>query len=77
MKKKWIRTDRPYGSEHMDAGRCGGRIRQLTGRSKAYEWSSWIGEPGSRVLHNNGLVRTKASAKRAAERSCARLTGRR
>lgn len=68
--KKWSRTDRPYGAMHMDAVNCGGRVRPVR---DGIEWSSWIGVAGKRVLHAMGVVASTSVAKRAAERSCARL----
>lgn len=67
---KWYKSDRPYGSQHLDMVNCGGRVRPV---SEGYEWSSWLGPPGQRVLHASNVVRSVTTAKRAAERSCRRL----
>ncbi len=66
---KWQKTDRPMGSEHIDAGRCGGRVRPVSG---GWEWSTWVGEPGRRVLNNIGTLKSKSAAKHKAVALCKR-----
>jgi len=72
----WKKSDRPINSEHIDIGHAGARVQPLYyGGANYYEWSIWLGPSGRRVLHDSGTVRTKAAAKRAAERELAALRG--
>lgn len=69
---KWKKSDRPYMSEHLDAGHCSARVKPMsTYGGDDYEWSIWVGPSGRRVLHNSGEARTRASAKRIARRKLA------
>lgn len=68
-KRKWTRSDRPTNSMHLDAGECGGRVMR-TRHGGAFEWTSWNGKKGQRVLHHTGFTQTQKAAKLAAERSC-------
>ncbi len=66
---KWEKTNRPFGSEHLECEKRGARVRPVNGR---WEWSVWIGPPGLRVMHNNGTLASKSAAKRKAAAACKR-----
>lgn len=68
----WKKSDQPYMSEHLDAGRASARVKPTSTYSGAdYEWTIWIGPPGRRVLHQSGETRTRAGAKRIAQQKLA------
>ena len=72
----WKKSDRPYMSEHLDIGHASARVKPTALHSSYgtdYEWTIWIGPKERRVLHQSGETRTKAAAKRAAERKLAAL----
>ena len=70
----WKKSDQPFNSEHLDVGNASARVKPTSTYSGAdYEWTIWIGPSGRRVLHQSGETRTKAAAKRAAERKLAAL----
>ena len=62
-KLEWYRSGRPFGSAHIDHGLHGGRTRPLP--NGLYEWSTWVGPEGTRVLHQRGEVKLESSARRA------------
>ena len=70
----WKKSDQPFNSEHLDIGNASARVKPTSTYSGSdYEWTIWIGPSGRRVLHQSGETRTKAAAKRAAERKLAAL----
>jgi hypothetical protein len=73
-KKEWIPSEYPRGSFHLEMGECGARIK-LIPHIGYWEWSSWIGPPGKRVMHDRNESKSKAAAKKAAEKSCATIMG--
>jgi hypothetical protein len=60
----WYHSDRPYNSQHMELADKAFRVRPVP---NGWEWSVWIGPSNGRVLHNSGVVKTLASAKRICE----------
>jgi len=74
MSEKWLPSQYPSGSFHLDLDTCGARIRPIP-HIGFWEWSSWIGPPKKRVLHERGELKSKASAKKAALKSCQQLLG--
>ncbi len=63
----WTRSDQPTNSIHTERGRCGARVMPLP--NGLYGWSTWIGAPGKRVLHQRGEVKLESSARREATRA--------
>lgn len=72
---RWYDSDMPLGSKFLELDRCSGRV-QPRSIGSGYEWTSWIGPGGRRVLHGQGFVKTIAAAKKAALKSCLRFVGR-
>ncbi len=63
---KWDYSNMPHDSLHMERGNWSARVMPLpNGR---YEWTTWIGPPDKRVLHQRGEVKLKSSAMRAAKK---------
>lgn len=68
-RRKWIASDRPRDSQHLDGERVGARVMPARGVGESgWEWSIWIGPPEARVIHNRDTCPTQAKAKRAAEK---------
>lgn len=63
-KSNWKESDRPFNSLHTTRGGCNARVMRA-GTLFNFEWSTWKGG----VLNNKGYTKTKAGAKRAAERA--------
>lgn len=62
---KWTSSDRPLNSQHLESstGRLSVRVRPVRDQ---WEWSIWIGPKDRRVMHDSGLKRSLAIAKRTA-----------
>ena len=74
MATKWKNSDRPFDSEFLDRDdeHCSARVKPVSAFvDDGYEWSTWLGPPGRRVLHNSGEVRTRRAAKTIARRKLA------
>jgi hypothetical protein len=73
----WKKSDQPYNSEHLDAGHASARVKPTSTYSGTdYEWTTWVGPAGRRVLHQSGEAKTRARAKRIAEGRLATLLNR-
>ena len=66
----WKKSDQPLDSEHLDAENVGARVKPGAHYGD-YEWSIWVGPPGRRVMSQRGTVKSRASAKRAAQKKFA------
>jgi len=72
----WAPSDYPHGLFHLDMNGCAGRVRPIP-HIRYWEWSSWVGPCGKRVLHARSELKSRSAAMQAAEKSCAAIVGKR